>query len=86
MYSHNYKGLKYKDSLIRFIKDYRLKYWLYGRNKKYKTKHGDYIKVKDLSIVHIRNIVNKCGHTTTRSVYPFVFYRYLKECYDERKI
>lgn len=83
MYRHNYKGLPYKESCKQFIKDYRLKYFLYGKNILYKTKNNEKIKVKNLNKKHINNIVNCLGCTNTRNYYPFIYYRYLKEIIKE---
>lgn len=78
MYFYNYKNLPYKKSIKRFIKDYRLKYFLYGRNSIWKTKNHEEIKVKDLNKRHLIRIVEKFGNTFIRTNYPFIWYRYLK--------
>ncbi len=77
MLYHNYKGLKYKDSLKRFLKDYRLRYNLYGKRTKWKTQRGELIKVKDLTKRHIYNIIGKFGVINIRTNYPYVYYRYV---------
>ena len=79
MYSHNYKGLPYKQSIKRFVKDYRIRYFLYGKYSKWKTSRGEKIMVKDISYQHLINIVNYFGNTKIRTDYPFVWYRYLNE-------
>lgn len=79
MYSHNYKGLPYKQSVKRFEKDYRIRYCLYGKYFKWRTASGKKIRVKDLDYHHLINIVNYFGNTKIRNDYPFVWYRYVKE-------
>lgn len=78
MYSYNYKGLPYRQSVKQFINDYRFWYNLYGKHKKWKTKDGKKIAICKLNIIHLRNIVNKYGNTYIRNNYPFLWYRYLK--------
>lgn len=79
MHSHNYKGLKWEDSVKQYLNDYNFKHNVYGKYTNFKTKNGKYIKIEDLSLQHIKNIVGRFGNTYIRENYPFLFYRYLKE-------
>jgi hypothetical protein len=79
MYNHNYKNLKYKDSIIQFIKDYKWKYIIYGRYTIWNTKNGKSIMIKNLNKEHLKNIINLFGNTYIRVNYPFIFYRFAKE-------
>ena len=79
MYQHNYKNLPYKKIIQQFLKDYRLKYFLYGRFTKWKTKNGKRITISKLRKKHLKNIVDMFGNTKMRNDYPFVWYKYLKD-------
>lgn len=83
MYQHNYKNLPYKESTKQFIKDYKFRYFLYGKYSKWKTKQGKTMVFR-LNKIHLKNIVEKFGNTTIRTAFPFVWYRYLKE-FEENK-
>lgn len=78
-YLHNYKDLPYKQSIKQFMKDYKIKYYLYGRFKKWETKENKKIMVCKLKKSHLKNIVDRFGNTTIRTKYPYVWYRYLKD-------
>ena len=82
MYRHNYKNLPYKKSIKQFLKDYRLKYFLFGRFTKWKTKDGKNIMVSKLNKRHLQKIVDMFGSTKIRNEYPFIWYKYLKDSDD----
>jgi hypothetical protein len=83
MYSHNYKNLPYKKSVQQFLKDYRLRYFLYGRFMKWKTKEGKKITISKLRKNHLKNIVAMFGNTKIRNEHPFVWYKYLLKDGDD---
>ena len=80
MYKHNYKNLPYKISIRKFLKDYFFRYYLFGQFTHWKTKNNKKIMICKLNKKHIENIVNIFGNTQTRNNYPYIWFRYIKEC------
>lgn len=79
MYSHNYKRLPYKESVYRFMRDYRIKYYLIGRFKRWRTSTGEQIPIRKINKTHLYRIVSRFGTTYIRNKAPYVWFRYLKE-------
>lgn len=59
MSEYNYKHLPYKQSVKCFLKDYKIPYLRYGQFKKWKTKNGIDIMIRDLDKKHIDNIIGR---------------------------
>lgn len=76
-YHHNYKGLPYIESVKQFLKDYKIKYILFGQFTRWRRKNKKSIRVGALTDRHVQNIVSLFGATQIRKDFPYVYYRYL---------
>ena len=74
---NNYKGLQFDIANREFVKDFKT---FYEKDTCYYTpKGGQPIKVSQLNMSHVKNIIRKLGTKRVLSRCPLIYYRYLTE-------